>query len=157
MQEENHTISEFSERTDRLAEKLGLPLRDLPQRLDISQSMLFAYRKGTHPISKKAWRKIRSAEIAAGIVSEVSEGEQADYRKSGSSAASAAPAARTRSGGMLNPSHEPTPAQPSQQECIDYFLRYLARAAHEPGGLGVVMYKLKKHLPLDDFEEQKKT
>lgn len=51
-----------------LAESLRLKLADLAPRMGISERMLFGYRSGTYPISSKAWRKLESAERAAGIV-----------------------------------------------------------------------------------------
>ncbi len=56
----------------------------------------------------------------------------------------------------INPAHAPRPAEPTEQECIDHFLAYLSQARRTPGGLGVVMWKLNKNFPLDDFETEKK-
>lgn len=67
MQAQNQNFSEFSRRTELLAEKLGKRLIDLPETLNISKAMLFAYRKGSYTISDKAWRKLEQAERAAGL------------------------------------------------------------------------------------------
>ncbi len=67
LQAQNQNIGEFSERTDRLAEKLGLPLRELGDRIGVSTAMLFAYRSGKNPISVKAWKKLEQAELESGI------------------------------------------------------------------------------------------
>lgn len=67
MQEENQNFSEYFERTRALAEKLGIPVVELPDHIGVSKAMLFAYRKGKYPISWKAWRKLEAAELAAGI------------------------------------------------------------------------------------------
>ena len=67
MQEENQNFSEYFERTRVLADRLGIPVVDLPPHVGISKAMLFAYRKGKYPISWKAWRKLEAAERAAGI------------------------------------------------------------------------------------------
>ncbi len=68
MQAENQNFSDFSRRTEILAEKLGVRLVDLPTHLGISKAMLFAYRKGGYTISGKAWRKLEQAERAAGLL-----------------------------------------------------------------------------------------
>ena len=68
LQAQNQNIGEFSERTDRLAEKLSLPLRELGDRIGVSTAMLFAYRSGKNPISVKAWRKLEQAEREVGIL-----------------------------------------------------------------------------------------
>ncbi|WP_457795381.1 helix-turn-helix domain-containing protein [Horticoccus sp. 23ND18S-11] len=50
-----------------MAEKIGLPLRELGERIGISTAMLFAYRSGKNPISVKAWKKLEQAERAGGL------------------------------------------------------------------------------------------
>lgn len=62
VQHQNQSIANFSERTDALASALKISLRDLAERIGISQAMLFAYRTGKQPISLKAWRKLEAAE-----------------------------------------------------------------------------------------------
>lgn len=64
MQEENRAVSEFLERTDFLAESLGVSLRQLAPELDISPASLFGYRSGKLPITSKAWAKVKKAEDA---------------------------------------------------------------------------------------------
>ena len=73
MQANNQTFSDFLRRTDLLAEKLQLRLIDLPEKIGISKAMLFAYRKGTNPISGKAWIRLEQAERAAGLSPPVNE------------------------------------------------------------------------------------
>lgn len=68
MSTKKEQFSEFSERTDRLAERLGVSLRELSAEIKISQAMLFAYRTGKRPISVKAWAKLEAAERKAGII-----------------------------------------------------------------------------------------
>lgn len=57
----------FSEKSEILARKLGVGLDALPERIGVSKDMFYAYRTGRYPISKKAWRKLEAAELAAGI------------------------------------------------------------------------------------------
>jgi hypothetical protein len=86
VQAQNQNTAEFSERTNRLAEKLGVSLRDLGPKLEMSTAMLFGYRSGSNLISVKAWKKLEQAEIRAGLrpedepfVGRVSEEEQAPF------------------------------------------------------------------------------
>lgn len=65
MQHQNKSSSIFLERTDALAAALNVSIRELAERIGISQAMLFAYRSGKNPISEKAWRKLEEAEEAA--------------------------------------------------------------------------------------------
>jgi hypothetical protein len=67
MQAENQNFSDFFLRTEQLADKLGIRAVDLPDVIGISKAMLFAYRKGKYPISWRAWKKLESAELCAGI------------------------------------------------------------------------------------------
>lgn len=64
MQQQNWSSEEFSTRSDRLAKRLGGSLRDLAPRLGISQSALFAYRRGKIPITAKAWATLDRLELA---------------------------------------------------------------------------------------------
>lgn len=64
MQQKNQSSDVFSERTDALAAALHVSIRDLAERIGISQAMLFAYRGGKYPISEKAWKKLEAAEAA---------------------------------------------------------------------------------------------
>lgn len=67
VQEENHSSSHFSQRTEDFADYLRVSLRDLPERIGISDRMFYGYRSGAYPVSAKAWRKLRRAELAAGL------------------------------------------------------------------------------------------
>lgn len=72
--------SEFAQRTDALAEHLGIRVIDLPSRLKMSEDMLMGYRTGRYEISKKAWGKLEVAEVEAGVGAVVKvEEEQAAY------------------------------------------------------------------------------
>ena len=57
----------FSERTGELAHHLRCSLRDLAEKIGISQAMLFAYRSGKSDPTLKVLRKLESAERLAGI------------------------------------------------------------------------------------------
>lgn len=61
MQEENRALDEFLERTDFLAESLGVSLRQLGPEIGISTASLFGYRSGKMPITNKALAKVRKA------------------------------------------------------------------------------------------------
>lgn len=65
---------------------------------------------------------------------------------------------QTRSEGrvLINAPHQPRPAEPTPQACIDHFLTYLKAAEHAPGGIGMAWWKLQKNFPLDEFEPPKK-
>lgn len=67
MQEKSESSLEFLERTDRLASALGITVSALSEVMSLSNGMLFAYRSGKHPISRKAWLKLDVAEKKAGI------------------------------------------------------------------------------------------
>lgn len=60
--------SDFSDRTDALAQKLGVRLVDLTDKLSMSADMIMGYRTGRYPITAKAWKKLHAAEDAAGLV-----------------------------------------------------------------------------------------
>lgn len=64
MQEKNQI---FLERTDRLANVLGIALRELGPRIGISPAMLFGCRKGQYEPSRKTILKLEQAESEAGI------------------------------------------------------------------------------------------
>lgn len=67
MQEKKDTFDIFLRRTDFLANRLTCEIERLPEILGISRASLFGYRSGARPITNKAWRKLESAEKAAGI------------------------------------------------------------------------------------------
>jgi predicted transcriptional regulator len=62
LQERNQTFSDFINRTDQLAHRLGKNVSEIPEILGISKSMLFAYRAGKNPITAKVWAKLEDAE-----------------------------------------------------------------------------------------------
>lgn len=67
MQIEIPSFSDFENRTNALAAHLGITLDGLPPVLDMSRDMLFGYRKGRYPITRKAAVKLNNAEREAGI------------------------------------------------------------------------------------------
>jgi predicted transcriptional regulator len=62
LQEENRTLSEFVNRTDQLAFRIGRNVDDLPEILGISRSMFYGYRSGSNRVSAKVWLKLSDAE-----------------------------------------------------------------------------------------------
>lgn len=67
MQEKKNDFRNFLERTDVLAKKLKVSLRELAPIMELSVASLFGYRSGAIALSVKAWRKLEAAEKAAGI------------------------------------------------------------------------------------------
>lgn len=61
-QEKNSDSGLFSERTTNLAREIGVSLRELAPKMNISTASLFAYRSGKLKISPKAWRKLDQCE-----------------------------------------------------------------------------------------------
>lgn len=78
------------------------------------------------------------------------------YRDSGRRDTRLSESGRFSSPAMLNPDHLPQPAEPTTQECTDYFLTYLSHAAHERGAVGETWRKLHKYFRLDEFESGEK-
>jgi hypothetical protein len=58
---------EFSQRTNALAKKYNLVLRDLPPVIGFKDRAFWGYRTGEYKVSKKANDKLIAAEIAAGL------------------------------------------------------------------------------------------
>lgn len=71
MQDQIPSFSDFEHRTDALAAHLGITLDRLPDLMGMSRDMLFGYRKGRYPITKKAALKLTSAEREAGLFSSI--------------------------------------------------------------------------------------
>jgi len=67
MQDKFCSSLQFLQRTDDLAHHLGCYLRDLPDKIGISERSMFGYRAGKYPVTAKALRKLESAERSAGI------------------------------------------------------------------------------------------
>jgi hypothetical protein len=55
----------FSQRTDALALKLNLTLKQLAEKTGLSTGSFFGYRKGRVRITNKAWAKLKAAELDA--------------------------------------------------------------------------------------------
>jgi hypothetical protein len=120
MQDENQSTRIFSERTDVLAKRLGVPMRHLGHKLDLSPAMLFGYRSGKYAISAKAWAKLERAEAALNQ-SQVSALEEKRDAATGASV-------------------------PSRSEIEKRFADLLRAAERVPGGLGWVMVQLELYL-----------
>jgi hypothetical protein len=67
MQEKKSDFRTFLDRTNELANKLRIPLRELGPVMEMSTASLFGYRSGKIPLSNKAWGKLEAAERSAGI------------------------------------------------------------------------------------------
>jgi hypothetical protein len=65
MQQHFRSYSHFSQRTEILANHLGLMLGDLPALIGVSARMFYGYRTGKYPLTDKAWRKLEAAEETA--------------------------------------------------------------------------------------------
>ena len=65
MQERNETFRNFLERTDALAQKLGINVQELTDVLGIGRASLFCCRTGKRPITAKTWLKLEEAEREA--------------------------------------------------------------------------------------------
>lgn len=139
MQDKSEHYSEFSERTDQLAAALNISVSSLTDVLKISNGMLFGYRGGKNPISRKAWSKLESAEVhlkAGGR----GYPERADV-----------PAGSPRYG--LNEDAAARP-MPTRADCESY-LRTLLNAAEADGApenIPAIYHRLKKLFPLAEWE-----
>src|SRR5690606_30595463 len=71
--------SDFYGRVQRLADCYGIPIKEAASRAGISPSMLFAYKSGKSPVTRKAVRKLRTAEIEAGLEPAAVNEEAARY------------------------------------------------------------------------------
>ncbi len=74
MQQKKEDFRFFLERTDDLAYKLRITLRELGPVIGMSTASLFGYRSGKIPLSSKAWGKLEAAEKKAGINSVTHDG-----------------------------------------------------------------------------------
>jgi hypothetical protein len=169
VQAEIRTPALFLERTDNLARKLGVPLRELGPALQrvapaagLSTATIFNARKQGATISSKTWAKLERAETAVGLRSppeghHLPESEQHDYRLSGSAPASRLSDAAQNVGGMVAHSSHPFRPVPSKREDVEAYLRrYLdaAERAGDPDLFPAIMRQLKKQFPLEEFESK---
>lgn len=78
----------FLKRSDELAYKLRLSLRELAPKLGLSAGSFFGYRTGRVPLSAKAWRKLEDVERSVAMSDHSAESpavvceEPADYGRS---------------------------------------------------------------------------
>lgn len=112
-------FSEFSERTDALAARLGLRIVDLPGILRVSEDMLMGYRSGRHRITAKAWRKLAAAESKVRAESE--SDSLGNFPRSGS--------------------------EPTAEACVDHLRQYLRNVEGVPGAIGHTWVQLQLHFP----------
>ena len=138
MQEKSHQNAKiFTERTDRLAKALDVPVRDLGPWLGISGTTLFLCRRKDAAISYKTWQKLERAEERArrpdlpwGLISETPD-----------------------DAGM---GRDPLPPEPTQAEILAFVAAALARAARQPGGLGWSYQELRGIFPPGKIETPEK-
>ena len=135
-QDKNRSSAEYSQRTDRLAAALQVHLTDLHTVVKQSQRMIFAYRKGEQPITPKAWRILREAEIAAGIAVDAVEEEQAGF---GSQPRHM----------LINPHFALPPASPTRGDVEAYVAAYLDLCAQLRGGWGFAYNEVLSSLPME--------
>jgi hypothetical protein len=132
MQQQNAANAKiFTERTDRLAKALGVPVRSLGPFLAISGTTLFLCRKEDAAISKKTWRKLERAEERAGrpdltgqLIKETPEEAGAEWE---------------------------APPEPTREQILAFVEQALLRARRTPGGMGHLWHLLRKGIPPDAF------
>jgi hypothetical protein len=127
VQQENRTPSHFSERLQSLSVRWGTTLKGAGERIGLSSSSLFAYKKGRLPISDKAWAKLEAAERSLAV-----EESPQEWHTTARSGGVVAP--NTYSSG---PSNSPTP-----EDCEALLADTLRLAERLPGGLGAAYQEL---------------
>lgn len=150
---QNLTKDVFSDKTDQLADRLGVTLKELTDVLGISTDSLFGYRTGRLPISAKAWRKLRNAEAKAGLISDPNLTPPPAPKFSGNSPSRIGN--NPDSSVKLNPAFAPPVGNPTQQDCIDHLTAYLAEAKHVPGLVAHTLIELKKHFKVAEARAQR--
>lgn len=138
MQVKNRNASQFSERTEALAKRLGVPLRELGPRIGLSTSIIFAYRNGSQEISDKAWSKLERAE----------RGEPETYGDALHEPPQAPYGPRVK----LNPAFASPAPQPTRAQIEARFRAFLDAAEEVPGGLGFAWAQVSLHLRPDLLE-----
>jgi hypothetical protein len=102
MQDKFCSPLQFLQRTDALASALGCYLKEVPEKIGISERAMFGYRAGKYPVTAKALRKLEAAEALAGIQVEDANIVSRETLKKGSEKDESA----VRSG---NPNESPPP------------------------------------------------
>jgi hypothetical protein len=131
MQQKSHQNAKiFTERTDRLAEALDVPVRNLGPWLGISGTTLFQCRREDAAISKKTWLKLERAEERARRPPPLPFG-------------------------LIKDSPENPPpsaaAEPTRDEILSFVASVLDRAGRHPGGLGWCYNELQDIFPPEKF------
>jgi hypothetical protein len=131
MQQKSHqTAKIFTERTDRLAKALDVPVRDRGPWLGISGTTLFLCRQKGAAISKKTWRKLEQAE-------EKARRPEPPF------------------GLIKDPPEDPpgsVAAEPTRAEILAFVASVLERAGRRPGGLGWCYNELLNIFPPGKFQ-----
>ena len=137
MQAKNISAESFSQRTDELAQRLGISLRGLCEVAGISQPMFFGYRSGKHVISTKALKKITDLEHSKRLnLSDTVEETPAPYGVQA--------VAKHRM--ILNPAYATPPSAPTRAQIEARVRDYLDAAERVPGGLGYAWGQIATHL-----------
>jgi hypothetical protein len=146
LQVKNRSDETFSQRTDALARRTGLPLNELHRLTGISPRMLYAYRSGKQRITRKAWLKLETAEVRAGIAvaDPISQSPPAHQPQE----EPPTPSRRTHESAPIPRANPPT-FEPTEEDCRAYLAGYLDEAAGVPGAVGHVWIQLNTHLPRD--------
>jgi transcriptional regulator with XRE-family HTH domain len=97
--------------------------------------------------------KVSPGRLAYGDPFIARDAEQAPYVKLGDQRTGASEAPGTPTGPMINPRHQPV-SNPTAQDCVDYFERYVRLAEHLPGYIGHTWIELQRHFPVSELEKQ---
>lgn len=159
LQAEKQTALEFSDRTNRLAEKLGISVRQLADVLEMSLDPLMGGRTGRLPVSRKTWKKLRDAEAKHGLDNKdhfqtkqnVLNEPAAVYKAAGNAAGDKPKIQADRL--KINTAFRTAPAEPTAEDCISYLAAYVSRARLVPGMIGHTWIQLKRHFPIEDLEQ----
>lgn len=140
---------EFTKRTDKLASALGITVSALAKVIGISNGTLFAYRKHS-PITRKNWSKLESVE------KEVLQNQRkSGHLKEGGLSGSGSRASPVEYGAVASRLKPSDARVPTRADCEQYFQTILdaADASGDPSAFPVIMHRLKKQFPLDEFEQ----
>lgn len=146
LQDKFRSKEEFSQRTDALAARLRVPLNKLPGYTGFSERMLYFYRKNPDRISKKAWGKLLTAEMKAGIAVKSGDSDYSDR-----AAVPIVPRVR------INPGYAIPPANPTREDVEMYVRACLDIADRVPGGVAFLHFALTSEGYLEKLRQKLKS